>query len=292
MRRAVIGDVRVRRGAPGVTLVLVGHIAVAVAAAWLSHALLRASLAAGLVSLPVAWLVIGSRFRALGNMMHECAHATLVAGRRANRALGHLLGFFDFTDFTDYVRQHRTHHEQVGAEGDLDVSARCALFTTLGPLGGHYLRYALALRHLPHYIRPVVVCRRDSLALGLSRAGFNLSLLALAQFVVGWAGFVVFYLAPYVTAYQVFRFLSDAADHGGISGEPDEFDRARNHIHRWRWVNWLVFPGQDQYHLVHHLFPHVPCSRLPHVHRQLLLASPDYAAREHDLGRLWRARLA
>jgi fatty acid desaturase len=135
-----------------------------------------------------------------------------------------------------------------------------------------------------------VFCRRDSVALGLARAGFNLSLLALAQFVIGWDAFLLFYLVPYLTTYQMFRFFSDAADHGGINSEPDEFDRSRNHIHRWRWVNWLVFPGQDQYHLVHHLFPHVPCSRLGDVHRQLLLASAEYGAREHDLSRLLRAR--
>lgn len=269
-------------------LVRAAHPLSAVAIAWLSHRLLRASTPLGLAALPLAWLFIGSRFRALGNMMHECAHGTFASGRRANRLFGHLLGFFDFTSFPDYVREHLSHHRRLGdPDADLDYRARRALFESLGPFGWSYLAYALTLRHLPHFIRPVLFSRRDPALVALARVGFNVSLVGLAHFVIGWPAFLLYYVVPYLTTYQVFRFLSDAVDHAGLMTQADELGRSRNHVHRWAWVNWLVFPRQDQYHLVHHLFPRVPCAHLRPVH-ELLLASPVYAEREHDLSRLLR----
>jgi fatty acid desaturase len=269
----------------------VAPVLTAVAVAWISHRLFQRSPAAGLVSLPVAWLLIGSRFRALGNMMHECAHRTFTGRASWDRAFGHLLGFFDFTDFKQYVHEHFTHHQQLGGDGDLDARPRRELFEALGPLSGRYIVYALTLRHLPRYVRPVFFSRNDSLPVGVARTTFNLSLLAVAHFVIGWQPFLLYYLTPYLTTYQMFRFFSDASDHAGIIAEPDEFLRSRNHLHRWSWVNWLLYPGRDQYHLVHHLFPNIPCAQLARVH-QLLLAIPEYAAREHDLTRLLRANAA
>jgi fatty acid desaturase len=263
-----------------------GHVGLAAGAALASRRLFDASIALGLVGLPLAWIVIGSRFRAIGNMMHECTHRTFLPGRRWNRAFGHFLGFFDFTDFAEYADEHATHHADVGGEGDLDARARRPLFDALGPLGRRHLTFGLALRHLPHYVRPVLFRRTDGAALCLARIAFLAGLAALAHFGIGWSNFLLYYVVPYLTTYQMFRFFSDAADHGGITSEADEFLRSRNHIHRWRWVNWLLFPGHDQYHLVHHLFPAVPCARFGHVHR-LLLEDPSYAAREHDLGRLF-----
>jgi fatty acid desaturase len=288
-RSAVV--IETERGLAGRTLWLalcrLGHVGLAVAVAAASWQALQASLAAGLLGLPLAWILIGSRFRALGNMMHECAHRSFVRSRRWNRIFGHLLSFVDFTDFAEYTHEHFTHHAQLGADGDLDARPRRALFAALGPFDRRYLRYGLTLRHLRHYIRPIFFSRRDSLAVGLARLGFNASLLAGAHFVVGWPCFLLYYAVPYLTAYQIFRFLSDAADHGGILAERDELDRSRNHIHRWGWVNWLAFPAADQYHLVHHIFPGVPTPSLARVHG-ILLASPLYAAREHDLTRLLR----
>ena len=262
---------------------IAAHVAAAVAVAALAERLRAASSPAWIATLPVAWLFIGSRFRALGNMMHECCHRTLVRGKRASRAFGHLLSFFDFTDFVDYALEHLSHHRYLGDPvRDLDFHPRRALFERLGPFGPRYLVYPLTLRHLPQYIRPVVWSRRDGRWVALARTGFLVGLAALGA-VAGWDVLAVYYLVPYLTTYQIFRFWSDAADHAGLMSGDTEFDRARNHGFRWAPLNWLVFPRHDQYHLVHHLFPGVPTAGLPAMHAQLL-AAPDYAARAHHLG--------
>ncbi|HEU4731245.1 MAG TPA: fatty acid desaturase [Kofleriaceae bacterium] len=239
----------------------------------------------GIAVLPLVWFFIGSRFRALGNIMHECAHRTFVASAPWNRRIGHVLGFIDFSDFTTYADEHFTHHRHLGdPEADLDYKVRRDLFDPLGPLGMHHVRHAVTLRHLHRLLRPIVFCRADRPEVAVARAAFNVGLFALAQLVIGWPAFVLYYAVPYITTYQMLRFFSDAVDHAGIITEPDEFYRSRNHIHAWPWVNWLIFPGHDQYHLVHHLFPQLPCAHLRRAH-ELLLDSPEYAAREHDLVR-------
>lgn len=260
---------------------LVLHIGSAVAVALLAERI-PGGLAHAAV-LPPTWLVIGSRFRALGNLMHEASHRALVRGRRANLALGHLLSLFDFTDFVDYLEEHYSHHRYIGdPERDRDYAARRALFTRLEGAGRGLVWRPLTLFHLPYYIRPVLWSRRDTWAVAAVRQGFHLTLI-LCGLAIGWRPMLLYYFIPYLTTYQIFRFWSDAADHAGLMAGATEFDRARNHIFRFAPLNWLVFPRNDQYHLVHHLFPNLTTRGLPHMHR-VLLRSPTYAARAHGVG--------
>lgn len=263
-----------------------GNVALAAGIAWLSYRLVVEAPIAGIATLPLVWFFIGTRLRALGNIMHECAHRTFVPSARWNLRFGHLLSFIDFSDFTEYTGEHFTHHRHLGdPEADRDYAVRRALFDRLGPLGMHHVCHAVLLRHLRCFLRPILFTRKDPRAVAVARAAFHVALVTLAQFVIGWPAFILYYAVPYVTTYQMLRFFSDAVDHAGIITDPDEFCRSRNHIHAWQWVNWLIFPGHDQYHLVHHLFPQIPCGQLARTHR-ILLASAEYAAREHDLVRV------
>jgi fatty acid desaturase len=116
----------------------------------------------------------------------------------------------------------------------------------------------------------------------VARAGFLIALAGLGA-AAGWDVLVLYYVVPYLTTYQIFRFWSDAADHAGLMSGATEFDRARNHTLGWAPLDWLVFPRHDQYHLVHHLFPAVPTRLLATMHARLM-AAPVYAARDHGLG--------
>lgn len=281
--RCAADEMSSRSGPVRAVVAIALHVASATALAVVAERLRAVAWGVWIATLPLIWLFIGSRFRALCNMMHECCHRTLVRGRRVSRAFGHLLSFFDFTDFVDYAVEHLSHHRYLGhPERDLDFSARRVLFERLGPFGPRHIWLPLTLFHLPYYVRPLVWCRRDSLPVAIARAGF-LALLAAVGVVLGWDRLILYYLVPYLTTYQIFRFWSDAADHAGLTGGETEFDRARNHIFRFAPLNWLVFPRHDQYHLVHHMFPGITTRHLPAMHARLL-AAPSYAARAHAFG--------
>ena len=268
------------------TLTGVGHIlfhlGLGVGAALGASALMRTWPVPGWALYPLVAFFIASRFRALGNMLHEACHGMFVRGKRANRVFGHVLAILDFTALEPYTREHFTHHQHLGDEHkDLDFIPRRALgfaeptehFTRR-----HLLR-PLTLFHLPSFVRPVLFSRSDPWRVTLARWGFVVGLLALAR-LVGGGTFLLFYGLPYFVAYQIIRYWSDAVDHAGIIGATDEFYRTRNHIFSWGVLNRLFFPRNDQYHLTHHLFPAVPTTGQGRVHA-LLMTDPEYADRPH-----------
>jgi fatty acid desaturase len=266
------------------------HVGLAAGAAFGTHIMMRASPLAGWALYPLAAFFIATRFRALGNMLHEACHGILVRGKRRNRALGHLLAIIDLTALEPYTREHFTHHVHLGhPEKDLDFVPRRRFGFAEPPrsfLRTHLLR-PLALFHLPAFLRPVFFHREDPAWVSVLRAGFLVGLVALAHLGIGWTAFVLFYAVPYLVPYQVIRYWSDAVDHAGIIGSEDEFHRSRNHVVPWAPLGPLLFPRHDGYHLTHHLFPAVPTAFQGRVHA-LLLEDPDYAAREHSLTALLR----
>ncbi|WP_338869033.1 fatty acid desaturase [Myxococcus stipitatus] len=266
------------------------HVALSVAVALGVARLMVAFPRAGWGLYPLAAFFIGTRFRALGNMLHEACHGMFVRGKRHNRLFGHVLAIIDLTALEPYTREHFTHHLHLGdAEKDLDFAPRRRFgFAEAGrPFVRTHLLGPLTLKHLPAFLRPVLFHRTDPWAVTLARWGFLAGLVALAQWGIGWKAFVLFYALPYLVPYQVIRYWSDAVDHAGIIGARDEFHRSRNHLLPWRWLNRVVFPRHDEYHLTHHLFPAVPTAFQGRVH-QLLLEDPVYAAREHSFSALLR----
>lgn len=249
--------------------------------AWCSSLVLAREPAAGAAVYPIALFVIGSRFRAIGNMVHETCHRTLVRGARANIVIGHLLSFVDFTDYETYCSEHRSHHRYLGdPERDRDYRPRKRLFDAPGPTLWKHVVRPLLLLHVPSYVDPVIYRAADPRWVRGARVAYLAGLFALGAFVIGWNQLLLYYLLPYLTSYQMFRYWSDAADHAGLMEQQDYFDRTRNHS--LPLFDWLVFPHSDQYHLVHHLYPAVPTTNLAAVHR-VLLADPEYAQRRHSL---------
>lgn len=281
--RRVAEQMSSRPGAMRAIMAIAAHLGSAILLSVMAERLRTVAWYVWVAALPLIWLFIGSRFRALGNMMHECCHRTLVRGQGASRIFGHFLSFFDFTSFVDYAIEHLSHHRYLGhPERDLDFAARRRLFEQLGPFGPRHIWLPLTLFHVAAYVRPVLWSRRDSWPVAAGRFGFVL-LLAGTGVVFGWDVPFLYYIIPYLTTYQIVRFWSDAADHAGLTSNETEFARTRNHIFRFVPLNWLLFPRHDQYHLVHHMFPGVATRHLPAMHARLMTA-PDYAARVHAFG--------
>lgn len=257
-------------------------VLLAVTVALAHRAVLARDLAAGVMLYPVAAYLIATRMRALGNMIHESVHGTLTRDPRGNRALGEVLAWFDGTSWPRYAREHASHHRHLGdPTRDLDFAGRARFgFGEARPRAWlHHGLRPLALLHVPWFLRPVLWDDADPRPVRVARA-LGYALLGLLAWRVGLRDVALYHLVPYATAYQVVRYWSDAADHAAALHAGEELHRSRNHILAVEPLNWIAQPRQDQFHLVHHLFPAVPVRDLARVHA-LLLDDPAYAARDH-----------
>ena len=286
IRRCFRAEVRaLTRPAPSVPSAVVDialAVLCAVGVAALHRALLARSVAAGVALYPVAALLIATRMRALGNMVHESVHGTLTRDPGWNHALGQVLAWFDGTSLPRYAREHFSHHRHLGDPvRDLDFvgRARFGFGDACARPGLHHGLRGLTLAHLPWFLRPTPWGAEDPLRVRFAR-GVGYAALAALAWRIGARDVLLYHLVPYATLYQVVRYWSDAADHAGVLGAAEALHRARNHILPRPALDALLQPRQDQFHLVHHLFPAVPVRDLGRVHA-LLLRDPAYAALDH-----------
>lgn len=233
--------------------------------------------------LAVFW--IGTRLRALSNIIHECSHGIFVRSPKYNVIFGHALAAFDLTSFTEYTREHRTHHASVGEPGDLDLRPRFVLFNqpTMSRAIALIVLYCLLLLPLWKLIlRPIFWDRKAPLWSNVLRL-IIISFIVLTCCLPETRSLSLTYLVvPYLTSYQWMRIFSDACDHLSLIEKKEKADRSRNHLFGPQCLNYIFFPRQDGYHLLHHLFPTLPTKDYPKIHA-LLLLHPWYCAKKHSI---------
>lgn len=232
-----------------------------------------------LISLPVSMpsilgiiacsIWIGTRLRGLNNIVHECSHATFTDDREENFRIGRFCASLLLGSFFDYRREHLTHHAHLGDyEHDLDLQA-IESFRLHEPLSPsvvlRHILTPLTGRHLKLYLR-WNLSRADGLSFQLLKMFLLLSTVVAAAMIPLTTLF--FILLPYALIYTALNYWADCIDHAGIASEKDDLDSSRN-VSVPFFVKWLIFPRNDCFHLVHHLFPNVPAQHLEQAHLAL-----------------------
>jgi len=234
----------------------------------------------------VAIVFIGTRWRALGNMMHECAHGIFVRRAEDNTRLGHFLAAIDFSSFPDYAAQHLTHHAYLGdPTRDQDFKSRRVFLagqSKFKQIGFLFLSCITILPVICVLFRPVFWSKKTPLWANLLRCFLAILLISCLSIpTLRSTGF--FYLVlPYLTTYQWMKIFSDACDHIFLYAKEAPIERSRNHLFPGRILNSLFFPRNDGFHLLHHLFPSLPTQFYPRAHSHLL-AHPWYANKKHSI---------
>jgi fatty acid desaturase len=261
-------------------------VVIALAAA---AAIVAAGLAGTAVAIAVylaAITVIGSRQRALMNLVHEASHRKLFRTRKANDWAGRLFASFPLAASLDaYVCGHCRHH---GHLWDRNLDPKTSRYAHLGLVRAprrlaelvrtHVLKPALLL-HVPFNVRGALTVEGEPRSERLARIAFWCVLIA-AVVATGQAlVFVALWVVPFLTTFQVIRYWTEMAEHAGLDAD-NPWMATRN----WTGslpARWLLAPHRDdQYHLVHHLLPRIPHYRLAEAHR-LLMHVPEYAAAHH-----------
>lgn len=264
-----------RNGQVKASFILASYIAQIVASVVAGYVVLHAGGAVAYAAAGLLAVFIATRLRGLNNIVHECSHCIFTAKRGDNAVFGKIAAAWLLSSFLDYRREHMTHHAHLGdAEKDMDLRAlrrfRLEHELTLPTIARHALTPLLGL-HLRTHLS-VDLSARDGAAAAILKFGIVSSAIGVALFDGATALFLI--VLPFVWLAPAINYWMDCVDHAGLLAFEDDLERSRNLKLPWP-VRAILFPRNDNYHLVHHLFPSVPVEYFGACHA-VLMRDPAY----------------
>ncbi len=224
------------------------------------------------LTLAVAVIVIGARQLGLMVLMHEASHWLLFPSGRANTRVGTWLCAAPVgADLKAYRRRHHLHHRHTQQPEDPDLALSTALPVSRGRLMLAMLGDVCGWTALTQLAssRPW----RDGLAPAWRRARAPVvanAVLFCAFAAVGGAQlYLLAWVLPWATWYQLVTRVRNIAEHGLLSGADDPLRNTRT-IRAGLLARAVLAPYRVNYHLEHHLLVFVPCWKLRRVQEHLL----------------------
>jgi len=241
------------------------------------------------VTLVLAVALIGARQLGLAVLMHEGAHWRLASRPGVNNGIARWLCAYPVgADLGAYRRRHHLHHRHMRQADDPD----------LGLAAPYPLRQDVFWRDVLCDLTGVSASRRalawripggDGVAAVWSRWRGSLvanALLFTALTALGhWQLYLLLWLVPLATWYQLVSRLRDIAEHALASEDDDPLRNTRTVLAGFL-ARTFVAPYWVNYHLEHHLLVFVPCWKLREAHALLVAkgyrprmeVAPSYAA--------------
>lgn len=226
--------------------------------------------------IPLAVMVIGGRQLGLAILMHDAAHGALHPNLRVNDFLGDKL---TPGGLLPYRRYHMAHHKFAQQAEDPDLVLSAPFPVTRTSLRRKIVRdltgQTFFRQRVLFAVRSFRSARDADLAEGAVVTGrsvapfllFNLGLLLLMTLAGAWWAFFVLWLLPMATWFPMVTRLRNIAEHACVEGSAtDAFRAARTTRASW-WERAFIAPYWVNFHAEHHLFMHVPCWKLPALHR-------------------------
>ena len=231
------------------------------------------------LTIPLAVIIIGGRQLGLGILMHDAAHGALHPDPKINDFAGEWLTGGGLVRYRTY---HLGHHKfaQQGEDPDLGLSApfpitplslRRKMIRDLTGRTGFKLRFGdfvarLRSRKPGERLAPIIIeeVRRKRRWLA-----FGVIVTAIAAPLGAWWAWPVLWVLPQFTWFQLITRLRNIAEHACVAkDEPDPLRHART-TKAGLIARLMLAPYYVNYHCEHHMFMHLPCYRLPKVHRLL-----------------------
>lgn len=225
-----------------------------------------------------AIILIGSRQRALGNLLHDSSHYLLCANKRFNDAIAQLfLALPMMATIREYRQTHFQHHARLGDRiSDPDYFATRTFRRGKNTARLAFMRMTIDWKYWlengfggllasPMYVRMRI----------FAWWGGAWALLSWMTNAAEASVFVVLWFGCRLTAFHLITSFREICDHTGLI-PGGVFSYTRNVI-GIPLLNQIFHPHDNGYHLVHHLAPVIPCHKLAAAHRAFT-AIPAYAS--------------
>ena len=219
---------------------------------------------------PVVWILVcvwvGRCLSLVFLLNHESAHALLFENRVWNDRIGRImLAWPALLDYDGYRQAHLVHHNDELGPDEPDMGLYAGYPTRRRRLLRRLVRDASGQSALKQ-VRALTRLPRAKLVGMLGVQMF----VGLATFVVTgrWWAWLVVWILPWATVWQVINRLRAIAEHAGMAPGPDR--RRNTHVVSQHWLaSQILVPFRSGYHLAHHVDTSVPWARLPALHAEL-----------------------
>ena len=232
------------------------------------------------ILIPLCVAVVGTRQLGLAILMHEAAHGGLSSNTRVNDRVGHWLCAVPVgASLTAYRPYHLAHHKYAQQPEDPDLVLSAPFPVTRASLRRKIIRDLTGQTFFKQRVlfafRAFASKRDEDMAEGaVVIAGsvtpfllVNAALLAGAIATGVWWAYFVLWLLPLATWFPMVTRVRNIAEHACVEGSSnDAFRAARTTRAAW-WERAFIAPYWVNFHAEHHLFMHVPCWKLPALHR-------------------------
>ncbi len=229
---------------------------------------------------PLCVAVIGTRQLGLAILMHEAAHGGLSPNAKLNDFLGHWLCAVPVgASLTLYRPYHLAHHKYAQQPEDPDLVLSAPFPVSRASLRRKIVRdltgQTFFKQRVLFALKAFRSDRDEDIAEGAVVTGrsvapfllFNLGLLVLLSLLGVWWAYFALWLLPLATWFPMVTRLRNIAEHACVEGSADDpFRAARTTRASW-WERAFIAPYWVNFHAEHHLFMHVPCWKLPALHR-------------------------
>ncbi len=236
------------------------------------------------VLIPLCIAIVGTRQLGLAILMHEAAHGGLSPNPRLNDFLGHWLCAVPVgASLAAYRPYHLSHHKFAQQPEDPDLVLSAPFPVSRASLRRKIVRDLTGQTFFKQRVLLPLAAMRgrkaeratddhdyEAIVTGRSIAPFllvNAALLLGLTLAGAWWAYFALWLLPMATWFPIVTRLRNIAEHACVEGSAtDPFRAARTTRASW-WERAFIAPYWVNFHAEHHLFMHVPCWKLPALHR-------------------------
>ena len=237
----------------------------------------------------LAIVIIGSRQRALSNLVHDASHVNLFQFKSINDIVSNLFCAFPMLEtVSGYRTSHSLHHKFLGnPKNDPDSLAHLSYgYDDLNPWKGNpILNYFKLIFNVNSWKISFFgnikhVSRFDKFLIFIFNLFIFFTICVIGSQEISIYAFKIWYISR-ATAYHLIRVAAEFLDHSGLENS-SVINYCRNLPHDGL-LRFVLHPNQDTYHIIHHLHPRIPHYNLKAAHA-LLLKDSAYTGAHHCNG--------